>query len=266
MSFSEVVVTFTGVRVRHADGDWLEYTFSEPKSWNLLTLQGGNSATLLDEQEVPAGEYTELRLLVDTDASYVAESSQPDVQQTLAVPSGEQSGLKLKGRFVVAADTRTDFTVDFDVAKSIVNPEGPSLGDYLLKPVLRLVNNLEVGSISGNVDYVTLQSVRLSDTEQADCAYSGAVYVYEGAEVTPTDLNVNAETDGPLLVVPVSDDDNDGQYRYTAAFLPAGDYTLGYSCQLDDNETDDVLEFDGIQTVTVVAGNETIAAPIPLQP
>jgi len=115
------------------------------------------------------------------------------------------------------------------------------------------------------VDYATLQSVRLSDTEQADCAYSGAVYVYEGADVTPTDLNVNAETDGPLLVVPVSDD-NDGQYRYTAAFLPAGDYTLGYSCQLDDNETDDVLEFDGIQTVTVVAGNETIAAPIPLQP
>ncbi|MBE02506.1 DUF4382 domain-containing protein [uncultured Marinobacter sp.] len=230
-----------------------------------LTKSGERGAAPGREQEVPAGEYTELRLLVDTDASYVAESSQPDVQQTLAVPSGEQSGLKLKGRFVVAADTRTDFTVDFDVAKSIVNPEGPSLGDYLLKPVLRLVNNLEVGSISGNVDYATLQSVRLSDTEQADCAYSGAVYVYEGADVTPTDLNVNAETDGPLLVVPVSDD-NDGQYRYTAAFLPAGDYTLGYSCQLDDNETDDVLEFDGIQTVTVVAGNETIAAPIPLQP
>lgn len=270
MEFSEVTIAFTGIRLKHESGEWEEFTFDEPKIWNLLDLQGGASEPLITDEEVLAGNYTELRLLVDTDNSYVVDKDQPDAELTLAVPSGEQSGLKLKGDFIVAADSTTDFTVDFDVSKAIVNPQGQSLADYLLRPSLRLVNNLEVGSISGEVDYATINSTRLNDEGLADCSpdYEGAVYVYQGADVSPTDINVNDEESGPLMAVPVSDDDMDGTYTYTAAFLTGGEYTISYTCQLDDNESDDseTMEFEGTQNVTVVAGENTEAQPIPLVP
>lgn len=268
MEFTDVTVAFTGIRLKHEDGEWIEFTFDQPKTWNLLDLQGGMSEPLITDEEVPAGDYTELRLMVDTADSYVIESSQPDVEKTLAVPSGEQSGLKLKGNFVVAADTTTDFTIDFNVAKSIVNPQGQSLADYLLKPSLRLTNTLETGSITGEVDYPTINSTRSANADLANCSdgYHGSIYVYQGADVTPTDVNVNTE-DGPLMTIPVTDDNNDGMYSYTAAYLTEGDYTLSYTCQLDDNETtEDTVEFEGTQTVTVVAGEETQADSIPLTP
>ncbi|MGF2736960.1 DUF4382 domain-containing protein [Marinobacter sp. DUT-1] len=261
MEFTEVTIAFTGIRLQHKSGEWEEFTFDEAKVWNLLDLQGGASEPLITDEEVLAGNYKELRLLVDTENSYVVQKDQPDVELSLAVPSGEQSGLKLKGDFIVAADTTTDFTVDFDVSKAIVNPQGKSLADYLLRPSLRLVNNLEVGSISGEVDYGTIN-------QEAACDYEGAVYVYQGTDVTPTDINVNDEESGPLMAVPVSDDDNDGIHTYTAAFLTEGNYTISYTCQLDDNEADDsaTMEFQGTQNVSVVAGENTEAQPIPLVP
>jgi hypothetical protein len=266
--FSTVTISFTGLTLKPVDGKKITFSFDQPKSWDLLTLHGGLSQPLITEEEVPAGKYSELRLLVNTEASFLTLQAQPDIRKTLAVPSGEQSGLKLKGDFIVAADNTTDLTVDFDVRKSIVNPQGQSLADYLLRPSLRLVNNLEVGSISGEVDYPTIQSARKNDSERADCAagYEGALYVFQGAGVTPSDLNLNNPESGPLMVLPVTDEDNDGSYSYTAAFLPAGDYTVSYSCQLDDNEADDALEFDGTQNVAVAAGKISQAQPIPLTP
>ncbi|MBL1272384.1 MAG: hypothetical protein ACI92B_002503 [Marinobacter maritimus] len=273
--FSNVTISFTGITLKPVDGENITFTFDESKSWNLLTLQGGLSEPLITDEEVPAGEYSELRLLVNTEQSFLTLQSEPDAHRSLAVPSGEQSGLKLKGGFGfgfgVAADSTTGFTVDLDVRKSIVNPQGQSLADYLLKPSLRLVNNLEVGTISGEVDYPTILSTRMNDSEQADCApgnkgYEGAAYVFQGADVTPSDLNINNPESGPLMVVPVTDEDNNGLYDYTAAFLPAGYYTVSYSCQLDDNETGDVLEFDGTQNLTVTARETSQAQTIPLPP
>ncbi|MDC0664018.1 DUF4382 domain-containing protein [Marinobacter sp. SS21] len=272
--FTDVTISFTGISLKPADGQWIEFTFDEPKTWNLLELTGGISEPLITDEEVPAGEYSELRLKIDTENSYVVLASQPDYEATLAVPSGEQSGLKLKGELIVAADATTDFTIDFDVAKSIVNPKGTSLADYLLKPSLRLVNNLEVGAIVGTVDYPQINSTRSADGGLTDCAaeYAGAIYVYAGADVTPTDLNLADDdtSNDPLMIVPVSDDDNNGLYEYTAAFLTAGDYTISYTCQLDDNEVadtelaDNPLQFEGTQTLTVVANEDVTAETIPL--
>ncbi|MEA1079687.1 DUF4382 domain-containing protein [Marinobacter qingdaonensis] len=256
--FSNVTVAFTELRLKPADGDWISFPLEGFASQNLLELQGGISAPLITDEEVPAGTYTELRLIVDTDNSFVKLESSGDSTYTLAVPSGEQSGLKLKGEFVVAADTSTDFTVDFDVHKSIVDPQGGSLADYLLKPSMRLVNNLEVGSITGLVDYATINSSNA-------CDYEGSAYIFAGADVEPSDLNVNNENGNPLLVIPVSLDNESSLYKYTAGFLPAGEqYTVSYSCQQDDNGQDDNIEFFGNQNVTVTAGETTQAQTIPL--
>ncbi|QSP95963.1 DUF4382 domain-containing protein [Marinobacter salinisoli] len=262
LEFSNVTVAFTGMSLKPEGGKWIEFDFARPKTWNLLELQGGLSEPLITDEEVPAGAYSEIRLYIDTSQSFANLASAPDVPKTLAAPSGEQSGLKLKGEMVVAADTTTDFTIDFDVQKSIVDPQGESLADYLLKPTLRLVNNLEVGSISGQVDYGTINQ----DPNLTDCSadYEGAIYVYTGADASPTDLNVSLEEAGPLMTIPVTDQDMDGLYEYTAAFLPAGDYTISYSCQLDDNETTDKVEFLGTQNVSVIPNTDTKAETIPL--
>ncbi|WP_379883714.1 DUF4382 domain-containing protein [Marinobacter koreensis] len=266
MEFTDVTVAFTGIRLKHEDGEWVEFTFDQPKTWNLLDLQGGMSEPLITDEEVPAGDYTELRLMVDTDPNrtFVATASKPDEHKSLAIPSGEQSGLKLKGNFIVAADTTTDFTIDFNVAKSIVNPQGQSLADYLLKPSLRLTNTLETGSITGDVDFATINQNQ--DCEGVSEGYTGSVYVYQGADITPTDVNVETEG-GPLMTVPVKYDDSKGIYTYTAAYLTEGDYTISYTCQLDDNETtDDTVKFEDKQTVSVVAGEKTQADSFPLTP
>lgn len=264
-SFTEVVVTFTGITLKPADGEAIEFSFDEAKTLNLLTLQGGESAPLLDGEEVLAGDYEWVRLTLDVDNSYVTEDD--GSEKTLFIPSGAQTGLKLVSGFTVAQGGENNFTIDFDVRKSIVNPQGNGVADYFLKPALRLVDNLQVGSITGLVDYSNINSIRISDDAQENCAegYEGSVYVYEGADAELSDLNVTNEEGNPLMVVPVELDDESGLYSYKAAFLTEGDYTVAYSCQVDDNEQDDdTLEFDGKQTVTVEAGVETEAETIPL--
>lgn len=270
LDLSTVTIAFTKVRLKPEDGDWIEFPLNGFETQNLLDLQGGVTRPLVTDEKVPAGNYTELRLIVDTDRSFVKRQSTGDNEYTLAVPSGEQSGLKLKGHFVVAADTTTNFTLDFDARKSIVDPPGKALADYMLKPSLRLVNNLNVGSIQGIVDYARISSTRGANDSTgalADCEYEGSVYVFSGADATLADLNVNNEDGNPLAVIPVKLDTETGLYTYTAAFLPEGDYTIAYSCQLDDNnQTDNNVEFDGKQNVNVVAGDKTIAQDIPLAP
>ncbi|MBY6033089.1 DUF4382 domain-containing protein [Marinobacter daepoensis] len=263
MDLSSVNIAFNAIRLKPADGNWLEFSLEETGVVDLLTLQGGTTEPLITNEEVPAGVYNEIRLLIDTDASYVTKESEGSSQFTLAVPSGEQSGLKLKGDFVVAADSSNAFTIDFDVRKSIVDPQGQALADYMLKPVLRLVNNLDVGEMEGVVDYALINSDRLASEALADCEYTGAIYVYEGSDVTPVDLNVAREGTNPLMVVPVTEQKSGSLYEWTAAFLTEGQYTVSYSCQLDDNETDEALQFDGTQNVTVVAGETAVADPIP---
>ena len=77
-------------------------------------------------------------------------------------------------------------------------------------------------------------------------------------------ISIHEDTDGNGTGDACNDEDLDGIYNYTAAFLVAGDYTISYSCQLDNNETDDDLDFEGTQNVSVVADTQTEADPIPL--
>ncbi|MCD1629563.1 DUF4382 domain-containing protein [Marinobacter shengliensis] len=267
MDLSSVNVAFNAIRLKPVDGQWQEFSLDEVGIIDLLTLQGGVTQPLITDEEVPAGEYEEIRLIVDTEQSWVTRESEGDARYTLGVPSGEQSGLKLKGNFIVAADTSQSFTIDFDVRKSIVDPQGRALGDYMLKPVLRLVNNLEVGKLTGEVDYATILQARNDNPGRLDCSpnYDGAVYVYAGEIDEPVDLNVEREGLNPLMVVPVTEQEDGDLYEWTAAFLTEGTYTISYSCQLDDNETDDDIEFEGTQTLDVIAGETTVADSIPLQ-
>ncbi|MDX5327185.1 MAG: hypothetical protein LPK06_00110 [Marinobacter sp.] len=124
-----------------------------------------------------------------------------------------------------------------------------------------------MGKLTGEVDYDTILQARNDNPGRLDCSpnYDGAVYVYAGEIDEPVDLNVEREGLNPLMVVPVTEQEDGDLYEWTAAFLTEGTYTISYSCQLDDNETDDDIEFEGTQTLDVIAGETTVADPIPLQ-
>jgi len=212
---------------------------SKPKQIDLLNLGSGKSEELLGDYTLAAGHYQWIRLLVDTEDqldSYIVLGD--GSSHELTIPSGAETGLKLVRGFDVAAGGHSDYTIDFDLRKSVHSTNG----NYMLRPTLRLVDNLQVGSVAGTVSANLLTSCN-----------SPAVYVYSGSNVTPMDVNTSLDT-GPIASAAVSLTD----HTYKAAFLEAGNYTVAFTCAAtDDPATTDTLAFSGTSTVTVAANTKT---------
>ena len=130
----------------HRDGQWITCEeFEGPQIYNLLELTGGNSA-LLGELTLPAGNYTQIRFMLDIPEKgphpvnpgcyieFADNSTEP-----LFVPSGGQTGYKATGRFEVTANETVEVTADFDVRKpGAVHLAGSR---YILNPTIKLIVN-----------------------------------------------------------------------------------------------------------------------------
>ncbi|TVP52989.1 MAG: DUF4382 domain-containing protein [Halomonadaceae bacterium] len=251
-NLSEVWITFTGVTLKPAGSGQIRIDFDEPKTLNLLDLTRGNSASLLENHEVPAGAYNFIRLHLSPNESfpdmYVVEKSSEGTP-SLTVPSGQ---LRLVSGFTVPQGGSANFTIDFDMRKAIVNPAAQQQ-NYKLRPALRLINNVEVGAVAGDV----FQELAVARCEEAT-DYAGLVYVYEGAGRTPVSFYMDEEGEDlreeqPLMAVNVEMLGSDSDYSYKAAFLKEGDYTIAYTCDEDDMAEDDALDFTAPRTVTIEA-------------
>jgi hypothetical protein len=251
-----VVVKFTGVELKPENGNAFTIDLNPDKSIDLLALSGGQSVALLDDQTVEAGRYEWIRLLIEAEqnqpSSYIDLST--GERFPLHVPSGSETGLKLVRGFTVAVGGRTDFTIDFDLRKSVIAPPGQS-PNYVLKPALRIVDNLQVGTIAG-----TVSPALVNET----C--TPFVYVFSGSAVVPDDLdNVPSPDVDPLISVPVELDSTSGEWRYRVAFVEAGPYTVSFTCggALDTPEGDEVLTFVGTVDAGVTSGQTTTVAFVP---
>jgi len=232
-----------GVELKPQGGPAFSIDFATPKSLDLIQLQGEDRALLLDGEEIPAGEYEWMRLKVDADPNVAGDSylqlEQSGAECEMRIPSGDQTGLKLIRGFTIGVGTTTDFTIDFDLRKSIVAPPGQTTivdtcdnQAFMLKPVLRIVDNLQVGTIAGDVD-ANLIAAQCAASDQDP--YPGNVYLFgpipAGASVTPDDY----DGDGDALTSAMVDPDT---FRYTIGFVPAGNYRVAYTCDLDDTMVD----------------------------
>ena len=243
----EVVVQFTGVELKPKGGQAFSINFAAPKTIDLLALQGTNRATLLDGEQVQAGEYEWMRLKVNADPNVAGDSyiTIAGAQCELRIPSGDETGLKMIRGFTIGVGTTTDFTVDFDLRRSIVQPPGQHTSvptcdgqAFLLKPVLRVVDNLQVGAVSGLVDANLVTAQCASSTTPP---YPGNVYLYQvvapATDVTPDDYDgvlndVNgADPIASAMVDPAT-------FRYMLGFVPVGNYEVAYTCDLDDAVVD----------------------------
>jgi hypothetical protein len=251
-----VVVKFTAVELKPEDGEAFTVTLAPAESVDLLALAGGSSRTLLASHSVPAGKYLWIRLLIEAQENQ--PSSYIDLESgerfPLFVPSGSESGLKMIRGFTVAEGSNSNFTIDWDLRKSVIAPPGQS-PNYLLKPVLRLVDNLQVGTIAGTVATALIPT-----------GCTPQVYIFTGAGIVPDDMDSAGAPDvDPLISVPVNLDTASGEYRFRASFIEVGDYTASFTCDgaTDTAEAEEVLVFAGTQNLTVTANQTTSIAFAP---
>ena len=248
---SKVVVEFTSVTLKPASGGELEFELDEPMSIDLLDLQGTLSEVLIEET-IEAGDYNWIRLGVNAELDGTLDSYiefEDGNSYELYIPSGAETGLKLNRGFTAAADGTVDLTIDFDLRKSITDPQGQD--GYKLRPTLRIVDNLVVGSLAGLVMSETLNELCEDPSTEV-----GAVYVFSGADAELQDVQGN---DADPITTALVELTSTSDYGYEVGFLAEGDYTVAYTCDaaLDDPEAADELTFTDAVNVSITADTET---------
>lgn len=281
----KVYVQFTGITVKPAEGeaealalsgdsqtcqDLLDDIAPAPtpegeqtvRCIELKELQGTASASLIEGVSLNAGSYNWIRLDVDAERGTMDSIIVLDGggRESLYIPSGNQTGLKLNTGFTILAGGSQQFVIDFDLRKSVNNPQG--FADYRLKPALRLIDLAEYGNITGTVEAsLLIASGCTGDTNAGD---GFAVYLYEGADgvVVGEEGSANA----PLTSASVSL--NETAWEYTIGFIAPGDYTVAFTCQAADDSAenpDDGISFvaSADSPITVVADQDSVVNFVP---
>ncbi|HTL81970.1 MAG TPA: DUF4382 domain-containing protein [Bacteroidia bacterium] len=129
-SYQQVNVEIRQVSVHMDGGPWIDLP-TQAGIYDLLLLQNGIDSTLVTSAQLPAGTITQMRLLLGSHNTVMADS----VLYDLAVPSGLQTGLKLPGPITVPGNTSIVVTLDFVANESVIETGN---GSYQLKPVIRV--------------------------------------------------------------------------------------------------------------------------------
>jgi hypothetical protein len=257
---TSVVVEFTGVELMQSNGNPVDINFTQPKFIDLLNQSNTASAQLFN-QPIPAGSYSSIRLIVLADG---------DPSHSSITLQGAQTGLKLVSGFDVSSSGVVDYTIDFDLRKSITCPNGQT--SCFLQPALRLVDNTTVGNIQG-----TVSPVLLTGTTTVPCP-APAVYLYSSASPTAMSplqgnfnqnpANTQASVNSPVPVTskaPILDTTsaNYGYYQFT--FLPPGTYTVAYTCDadLDTSTATSPMTFSPVTANVSVVATQTTTVNFP---
>jgi hypothetical protein len=225
------------------DGD-VVVLHSEPFTTDLLTLSN-DFATLVEEDTIPGGAYSQFRLVIpeaciEVEGVGVFASTGFDecgpADGDLQLPSFDTSGLKVKlpdGAQQIDGDSHV-ILLDFDVSQSFGQEAGNS-GKWVMHPVIRA----EEFSTSGSL------VVELTAPDSVDLDAIGA---------SLGDFQVRVETEETPQ--PFTDEDEDGIYTATFSFLlPDTEYEVSVP-ELQDGVTafDFTIAPDEAQTATFGSG------------
>jgi hypothetical protein len=225
---SAVYISVLGVEVKNTDS-WITLeTFGEPEVIDLLSYQNGESY-FLTEKEIDAGEYSEVRLMLDiqTKMNGVQQNSGCFIEykdgstKSLFVPSGGQSGYKAKGDFTVPSGGVVNITLDFDLRKAIV--KAGNSDKYILKPTVRLIANQDAALITG-----------VFNTE-ATLFAKVVVYAYENDTFTADETN-EPEAEEVRFSNAITSSGINETGQFTLAFMSSSTYDLYFaSYDIDGN-------------------------------
>jgi hypothetical protein len=268
---AEVIVCFTDVIIHPSNGDpdRMEDVRNEDDSCreiNLKELTNGKSV-VLGEFDIPAGDYSWIRLDIDPEYTVIVEreviglldevdDSEPDTLYPAAkldCSSCDQSHLKLNRSFTIENTGFIGFTIDFDLQKSLTlrlpqSPKPRPDDAYKLRPTLRILDT----ELASTFIWGSVTDTLLTGGDPTDCR----VYTYTGDlnAVTPDDICIadcmegQAPGDRPLDIALVEGPIG-GPFDYRTGSLYPGTYTLALFCVLDDPVVDEVLAYIGGQEV-----------------
>lgn len=232
---TQVQVSLLGLEFRTSGGanPTLEFRSGEPV--DLLDLVTGEPLRLFTSEELPAGQYSGVRLLFDEseDATVV------DVDG-LEFPVVLADGAFAPVDFRVEDDDQDgsseSLTLMLDLRQSLEFDADTE--EYLLTPQLRAVRTGDAARIEGGV--------AVACPTGSSLALGGAVYLFTGFDATPDDIDgLDAEPHATTRVVV---DSISGQVSYALRFLEPGEYTLAVTCLGDTDlvDTDDDLQFQSV--------------------
>ena len=240
-AISAVQANLLGLEFRKGDSTTTTLEFRDGEIVDLLDLTDTDPLRLFTNEELPAGSYTGVRLLFD-----------PDQEQSRVTTSAGDTRLRLAaGTFAAVSftvedekESREEFTLMLDLRQSLSFDEANDR--YTLTPALRSVRTEDAAQVEGNVSVVCPVGTVLRD--------EGAIYLYSGRNVQADDLD-GAEAE-PYATTGVIDS-GIAAFRYALRFLPAGNYTLAFTCQGDEEVpgSSEDLDFRSVENVEVEAGD-----------
>ena len=181
----------------------------------------------------------------DVNRSYVLE-----LDDTIKPVNLAEGSLSLPGVTLNSGDGR--ITVTFGLAQALQLRE--SRDDYLLTSTgIRVQDNALSASLTGRVDSALFDG-EPTCAEKADPESGNRIYLYSGRSLDSNLLGdvftsnsgneVPEGTVAPFAVATLTEDSLTGNWQYAMGFLPAGDYTLAFSCNA---EGDDAVDYDAIE-------------------
>ncbi len=258
--YDEVNVTVRRVRIHQSDsanengGGWTDITLDPPRRINLLNLNDPTQPNLalasLGETSLPAGHYTQLRLVLDRNNgqslanSIILSADSTKTPIPLETPSAIQSGIKLVHQFDVGSGQRVDLLLDFDACKSIVQTGN---GTYKLKPVIKVIPYV-LNGIEGFIDTALLTNQPNTNNNVNHVVVSAQV---NGEVVRATVPNSN-----------VTPNPNKGKFLL-ARLTPGVHYDVVITA---DGRATKVISGVPVPTGTSITTISTTAAPFTLAP
>ena len=243
-AIKSVQVNLRGLDFRMGDGTTKSLDFRSGELVDLLDLRNGDPMRLFTNESLPAGNYTGVRLLFDTDvASNAVTNGGGKVPLVLA--DGAYAAVDFSVEDQKSSTEKLSLMLDLRQSLSYEKAKNK----YTLTPVLRSVPTDDAARIEG-VDTVACPLGTLLVPGEA-------VYLFAGTGVSPDDLDgAKAEPFATTSVVRSATT----ALVYSLRFLPAGDYTLALTCNGNEDElgVDNDLRFRNVSNVRVGKGEVVV--------
>jgi len=246
---SQVVANVRGLEFTGGGGtETLE--FSDPQLLDLMDYTtDSNTFRMFTSEQLAEGSYTGVRLLLDDDQDDAVVTLSDGTQLPLNVVEGDYASVDFEFK---DNDRQSEaFTLMLDLRQSLSFNDNDD--EYTLTPVLRAVSTEDIATIQGDVTVTCPAGDTLSE---------GAVYLFQGEDITPDDLD-NAGVE-PFATSPVFTSNDNSSFFYSLRVLPEGRYTMAVTCigNDDDPATDEDLEFRNVVNVEANAG-EVVTRDLP---
>jgi hypothetical protein len=112
------------------EDSWVELK-SNPGVYDLLTLRNDVTAIIADDEKLPTGKISQIRLVLGDNNFVIVEG----LKHMMTIPSSGTSGLKINVHETIRRNDDVIITLDFDAEQS-VNVTGN--GEYVMNPVIKI--------------------------------------------------------------------------------------------------------------------------------